>query len=75
MKRRSGVRRYSSAIQGVMKKIAMLILICFAIRMLSSLGAGKAFDNLLRKLGGNGSLAKNIYPSSWAHRPAYENNR
>lgn len=60
MKKRSGVRRYSAAIQSVMKKIAMLILICFAIRMLSGLGAGKAFDSLLKKLGGNGSLVKNI---------------
>lgn len=60
MKKRSGVRRYSAAIQSVMKKITMLILICFAIRMLSGLGAGKAFDSLLKKLGGNGSLVKNI---------------
>jgi stage II sporulation protein P len=60
MKKRSGVRRYSGAIQSVMKKIALLILVCFAIRMLSELGVGKAFDSLLIKLGGNGRLARSI---------------
>lgn len=60
MKKGYHERREGCIMHGVMKKLAILILICFAIRFLANLGAGDAFDLLLRRLGESSGLVKSI---------------
>jgi stage II sporulation protein P len=60
MKKGYHERREGGILHGVLKKVALLILICFGIRFLSNLGAGEAFDGLLRKLGENDGLVRSV---------------